>query len=86
VDDFRYAAAAAALDMAELVERWPAGTVQLVLAGRFDPPLRQHRLRLSGQLREIRDSDLYFSLTRLAGNHLLNRGMRIRRSIRKTLP
>jgi len=63
VDDFHYAAAAAALDMTDLVERWPAETVQLVLACRFDPPLRQHRVRMSGQLREIRDSDLYFSLT-----------------------
>jgi LuxR family maltose regulon positive regulatory protein len=62
VDDFHYAAAAVATDMTDLVERWPAGNVQLVLAGRFDPPLRQHRLRMSGQLREIRDSDLYFSL------------------------
>jgi LuxR family transcriptional regulator, maltose regulon positive regulatory protein len=63
VDDFHYAAAAVAPDMTDLVERWPSETVQLVLAGRFDPPLRQHRLRMSGQLCEIRDSDLYFSLT-----------------------
>src|SRR4029077_3284736 len=63
VDDFHFASAAVALDMADLVERWPAETVQLVLAGRFDPPLRQHRLRMSGQLREVRDRDLYFSLT-----------------------
>jgi LuxR family maltose regulon positive regulatory protein len=63
VDDFHYAAAVSAVDMTELIERWPADTVQLVLAGRFDPPLRQHRLRLSDQLCEIRDSDLYFSLT-----------------------
>jgi len=62
VDDFHYAAAVSAVDMTELIERWPADTVQLVLAGRFDPPLRQHRLRLSDQLCEIRDSDLYFSL------------------------
>ena len=62
VDDFHLAAAAAAPDMTDLVERWPAETVQLVLAGRFDPPLRQHRLRMSGQLCEIRDRDLYFSL------------------------
>jgi LuxR family transcriptional regulator, maltose regulon positive regulatory protein len=62
VDDFHYASAAAAPDMTDLVERWPAETVQLVLASRFDPPLRQHRLRMSGQLCEIRDSDLYFSL------------------------
>ena len=63
VDDFHYAAAAAASDMTDLIERWPAETVQLVLASRFDSPLRQHRLRMSGQLCEIRDRDLYFSLT-----------------------
>jgi LuxR family transcriptional regulator, maltose regulon positive regulatory protein len=62
VDDFHYAAAAAVPDMTDLVERWPAGTVQLMLAGRSDPPLRQHRLRMSGQLCEIRDQDLYLSL------------------------
>jgi LuxR family transcriptional regulator, maltose regulon positive regulatory protein len=63
VDDFHFASAAAAPDMTDLVEQWPAETVRLVLAGRFDPPLRQHRLRMSGQLNEIRDRDLYFSLT-----------------------
>jgi LuxR family transcriptional regulator, maltose regulon positive regulatory protein len=63
VDDFHFTALAAALDMTDLVERWPAETVQLVLASRFDPPLRQNRLRLSGQLCEIRDRDLYFSLS-----------------------
>ena len=62
VDDFHAAAAGAARSMTDLVERWPAGTVQLVLAGRVDPPLRLHRLRLSGELCEVRDSDLYLSL------------------------
>jgi LuxR family transcriptional regulator, maltose regulon positive regulatory protein len=62
VDDFHFAAAVAAPDMTNLAERWPAETVQLVLAGRYDPPLRQHRLRMSGQLCEIRDRDMYFSL------------------------
>ena len=62
VDDFHLAAAAAASDMTDLVEHWPAEIVQLVLAGRSDPPLRQHRLRIAGQLNEIRDRDLYFSL------------------------
>ncbi|HTR96133.1 MAG TPA: LuxR C-terminal-related transcriptional regulator [Trebonia sp.] len=62
VDDFQYATAAAARDMTDLIERWPSETVQLVLSGRFDPVLRQHRLRMSGQLTEIRDRDLYFSL------------------------
>lgn len=34
VDDFHYAAAAAAPDMTDLVERWPTENVQLVLAAR----------------------------------------------------
>jgi LuxR family transcriptional regulator, maltose regulon positive regulatory protein len=63
VDDFHFAAAAAARDMIDLVEHWPAKIVQLVLVGRSDPPLRQHRLRITGQLNEIRDRDLYFSLS-----------------------
>ena len=62
VDDFHTAAAAAAGDMTDLVERWPAGTAQLVLASRSDPPLRLHRLRMSGELCELRDRDLCFSL------------------------
>ena len=37
VDDFQAAAAAVSRDMADLVERWPAETVQLVLAGRGRP-------------------------------------------------
>jgi ATP/maltotriose-dependent transcriptional regulator MalT len=55
VDDFHLAAAAAAASMTDLVERWPAGTAQLVLAGRADPSLRLHRLRLSGELCELAD-------------------------------
>jgi len=59
VDDFHFASAR---DMTDLVERWPSTTVQLVLSSRSDPPLRQHRLRMSGDLCEVRDRDLYFSL------------------------
>jgi LuxR family transcriptional regulator, maltose regulon positive regulatory protein len=62
VDDFQYAAAAVPGDMTVLVERWPAGTAQLVLASRSDPPLRLHRLRMAGELYELRDRDLFFSL------------------------
>jgi len=62
VDDFHYAAPAVSRDMTDLVERWPAETAQLVLASRSDPPLRLHRLRMSGELCELRDRDLYFSL------------------------
>jgi len=62
VDDFHYVSAATAKDMTDLVEHWPAGTAQLVLSSRFDPQLRLHRLRISGELCELRDPDLYFSL------------------------
>jgi LuxR family transcriptional regulator, maltose regulon positive regulatory protein len=62
VDDFHTAAAGVSRDMTDVVERWPAGTAQLVLAGRSDPPLRLHRLRMAGELCELRDRDLYFSL------------------------
>jgi LuxR family transcriptional regulator, maltose regulon positive regulatory protein len=63
VDDFHYAAAAVSRDMTDLVECWPGGAAQLVLATRVDPPLRLHRLRVSGELGELRDRDLYFSLS-----------------------
>jgi LuxR family transcriptional regulator, maltose regulon positive regulatory protein len=62
VDDFHAAAAAVSEDMSDLVERWPAGTAQLVLASRSDPALRLHRLRMADELCELRDRDLYFSL------------------------
>lgn len=62
VDDFHAAAASVAGHMADLIDRWPAGGAQLVLASRSDPPLRLHRLRIARELCEIRDRDLYFSL------------------------
>ena len=62
VDDFHDAMASASANMADLVERWPAGTAQLVLASRADPALRLHRLRMAGELCELRDRDLYFTL------------------------
>jgi LuxR family transcriptional regulator, maltose regulon positive regulatory protein len=62
VDDFHTAEAAAARDMTDLVERWPADSAQLVLSSRSDPQLRLHRLRMAGELCELRDRDLYFSL------------------------
>jgi len=62
VDDFHTAAPAVSGDMTGLIERWPAQAAQLVLAGRIDPPLRLHRLRMAGELCELRDHDLYFSL------------------------
>ncbi len=76
VDDFHAAAAAAARSMTDLVDRWPASTAQLVLASRADPPVRLHRLRLSGELCELRDSDLYLSLAE-SGALLSNFGVQV---------
>jgi LuxR family maltose regulon positive regulatory protein len=63
VDDFHYAAPSVSGSMRDLVERWPAEAAQLVLASRVDPALRLHRLRLAGQLCELRDHDLQFSVS-----------------------
>ena len=71
VDDFHTVAAGVSGTMTDLVQRWPAETVQLVLASRVDPPLRLHRLRIAGELCELRDRDLYFSLAE-CGNLLAN--------------
>ncbi|HEX3956197.1 MAG TPA: LuxR C-terminal-related transcriptional regulator [Trebonia sp.] len=73
VDDF-HAATAVSADMTDLVERWPVETAQLVLAGRNDPPVRLHRLRLAGELCELRDDNLSLSLPE-TGDLLANFGV-----------
>jgi len=76
VDDFHYAAAAVSRAMTDLVEHWPSQAAQLVLASRADPPLRLHRLRLAGELCELRDRDLHFSLAE-SGDLLANFGIQV---------
>ena len=76
VDDFHAAAGGVRGAMTDLVERWPAETAQLVLASRTVPPLRLHRLRMSGELCELRDHDLHFSLAE-SGSLLANFGVEI---------
>jgi LuxR family transcriptional regulator, maltose regulon positive regulatory protein len=76
VDDYHYAAPEASRNMSDLVERWPAGTAQLVLSSRVDPVLRLHRLRMAGELCELRDHDLYFSLAE-SGDLLANFGVEV---------
>jgi len=76
VDDFHNAAPAVGGPMTDLVERWPAETVQLVLASRTDPPLRLHRLRMSDELCELRDGDLRFSLAE-SGDLLASFGVQL---------
>ena len=76
VDDFHATAAGVSGSMTDLVECWPAEVAQLVLASRVDPPLRLHRLRMSGELCELRDDDLHFSLAE-SGSLLANFGVEI---------
>ena len=51
VDDFHAVAAAVAVDMTDLVERWPAETAQLVLAGAAGPGGRCGRPARAGRSR-----------------------------------
>jgi LuxR family maltose regulon positive regulatory protein len=51
--------------LAFLLERLPAG-LRLVLASRSDPPLPLARLRAGGQLAELRQADLRFTLQETA--------------------
>ena len=76
VDDFHATATGVFRTMTDLVECWPAEVAQLVLASRVDPPLRLHRLRISGELCELRDHDLQFSLAE-SGSLLANFGVEI---------
>ncbi|WP_127549974.1 LuxR C-terminal-related transcriptional regulator [Actinoplanes sp. OR16] len=61
VDDFHEAEPAVARDMADLVALWPHETARLVLSSRGDPQVRLTRLRLAGDLCELRDRDLSFT-------------------------
>jgi LuxR family transcriptional regulator, maltose regulon positive regulatory protein len=74
VDDFHYAMVTA--EMADLAGCWPARTAQLVLSSRIDPPLPLHRLRVTGELCELRDRDLVLSLDE-SQDLLANLGVRV---------
>jgi LuxR family transcriptional regulator, maltose regulon positive regulatory protein len=76
VDDFHHVMTPTATDMAGLIECWPSQNAQLILCSRFDPPLRLDRLRMSGELCELRYHDLSFSL-RESRDLLANFGVRV---------
>jgi LuxR family maltose regulon positive regulatory protein len=52
--------------LARLVDVIPATNLTLVICSRSDPPLPLHRFRLSGELVELRESDLRFDATEAA--------------------
>ena len=76
VDDFHHVMTPTATDMAGLIECWPSQNAQLILCSRIDPPLRLDRLRMSGELCELRNHDLSFSL-RESRDLLANFGVRV---------
>ncbi len=60
IDDFHLTGSAGTEGLALLLEHRPP-SLQLVVATRVDPQLRLHRMRLYGELVELRDRDLSFS-------------------------
>ena len=61
LDDFHEAGVGEVADDLEwLIEQAPAG-LRVVVATRRDPPLRLQRLRMTGQMKEIRAADLAFT-------------------------
>jgi LuxR family transcriptional regulator, maltose regulon positive regulatory protein len=61
LDDLHLVGASEALvDLEWLIEHVPSG-LRLVVATRRDPPIRLQRLRLAGQLTEVRADDLAFT-------------------------
>jgi LuxR family transcriptional regulator, maltose regulon positive regulatory protein len=69
LDDLHDVDSRAVLDGLALLIRHRPAQLRLVLVSRFDPPLPLHRLRLAGELTELRSADLAF--TREEASHLL---------------
>ena len=61
IDDVHLAGPSGGELLGSLVAYWPP-SVRLVVSSRVDPPLRLHRMRAHGELMELRDRDLSFSL------------------------
>jgi LuxR family transcriptional regulator, maltose regulon positive regulatory protein len=66
IDDLHELQSAAALRWLELILSRPTPLLRVVLASREDPRLGLHRLRLAGELLELRAPDLRFSLEETA--------------------
>jgi LuxR family maltose regulon positive regulatory protein len=63
IDDLHELRSAEALRQLELLVRQAPASLRFVLAARHDPRLGLHRLRLQGELTEIRADDLRFTVT-----------------------
>ena len=61
LDEIEHLTDPEAIRSVELMLRWAREPVRIILAGRSEPPIALHRLRLAGRLVEIRGRDLAFS-------------------------
>ena len=66
LDDFHTITAPAIHSLVSLLLQHLPSTAQLALGGRADPPLGLARLRVRGELAEVRAADLAFSLSEVA--------------------
>ncbi|HVM63446.1 MAG TPA: AAA family ATPase, partial [Acidimicrobiales bacterium] len=65
IDDFHFAATAAAPSLIMLIERLPPGC-RVVVGSRTEPQLALHRFRAHGQLLEVRDAELRLTASEVA--------------------
>jgi LuxR family maltose regulon positive regulatory protein len=66
LDDLHEAAGPEVTGQLRFLLRHAPSQLRLVVASRADPPLALHRLRVAGQLTEVREADLAFSLEETA--------------------
>jgi LuxR family maltose regulon positive regulatory protein len=66
LDDLHEAAGPVVTNQLRFLLQHAPSQLRLVVASRADPPLALHRLRVAGQLTEVREADLAFSLEETA--------------------
>ena len=66
LDDLHEAGGPAVMGQLRFLLRHAPSQLRLVVSSRADPPLALHRLRVAGQLTEVREADLAFSLEEAA--------------------
>ena len=76
LDDLHEATGQAVSGQLRFLLRHAPSQLRLVVATRADPPLHLHRLRVAGQLGELREADLAFTLEE-AGTLLADHGVRL---------
>jgi LuxR family transcriptional regulator, maltose regulon positive regulatory protein len=76
LDDLYEASGQAVTGQLRFLLRHAPSQLRLVVATRADPPLHLHRLRVAGQLSEIREADLAFTLEE-AGALLADHGVQL---------